>query len=160
AFAVRSQARALGAIARGRFDSEIAPVPRARETGDEPLCEDEHPRPGVTVEKLAELKPAFLPNGTVTAGNSSGINDGAAALIVASERAIAKYDLVPKARLLGCGVAGVDPRTMGMGPVPATRKLLTRLGLKIADIDTIELNEAFAAQALAVMRDLGLPDRS
>ncbi len=122
------------------------------------VSEDEHPRPGTTLEALAKLPTPFRKPGTVTAGNASGINDGAAAVIVASEAAIAKYDLTPRARILGMATAGVAPRIMGMGPVPATQKLLARLGLSVANVDWFELNEAFASQALACMRQLGLPD--
>ena len=118
---------------------------------------DEHPRP-TTLESLAGLRPAFRPGGTVTAGNSSGVNDGAAALLVASERAVTQYGLTPLARITGAATAGVPPRVMGLGPAPATRKLLDRVGLGVGDIDVVELNEAFAAQALAVLRELGLPD--
>ena len=119
---------------------------------------DEHPRPDTTVAKLADLKPITHPHGTVTAGNASGVNDGAAALILASERAVARYGLTPQARVLGMASAGVAPRVMGIGPVASTQKLLARLGLAIGDFDWIELNEAFAAQALAVVRQLGVPD--
>ena len=121
------------------------------------MSDDEHPRP-TTLETLAGLRPAFRAGGTVTAGNSSGVNDGAAALLVASESAVARYGLTPLARVTGGATAGVPPRVMGLGPVPATRKLLERAGLAVGDIDVVELNEAFAAQALAVLRDLGLPD--
>ena len=119
---------------------------------------DEHLRRGTTLETLARLKPLFEPGGTVTAGNASGINDGAAALIIASEEAVKVHGLTPRARILGMASAGVEPRVMGIGPVPATRKLMTRLELGIGDFDAIELNEAFASQALAVLRELGLPD--
>ena len=121
------------------------------------VSDDEHPRP-TTLETLAGLRPAFRAGGTVTAGNSSGVNDGAAALLVASESAVARYGLTPLARVTGGATAGVPPRVMGLGPVPATRKLLERAGLAVGDIDVVELNEAFAAQALAVLRELGLPD--
>ena len=123
----------------------------------EPVIRDEHPRPDTTPEKLAALKPLF-PDGTVTAGNASGINDGAAAMIVASEKAIARHGFQPRARILGMSTAGVAPRVMGIGPVPATRKLLERLEKKIGDFDWIQLNEAFASQSLACLRQLGLPD--
>ena len=119
---------------------------------------DEHPRPETTIEMLARLKPVVRAHGTVTAGNASGINDGAAALLVASEAAAARHGLTPRARILGYATAGVAPRIMGIGPVPASQRLMARLGLKIGDFDIIELNEAFAAQALAVLRQLGLPD--
>jgi len=121
---------------------------------------DEHPRPTTTIEQLARLKAPFRDNGTVTAGNASGVNDGSAALILASETALKTHRLRPRARVLGMATAGVPPRVMGIGPVPATQKLMARLNLKIADFDVIELNEAFAAQALAVTRSLGLPDDS
>src|SRR5690606_33906393 len=119
---------------------------------------DEHPRPGTTVEKLAALPAPFREGGTVTAGNSSGVNDGAAALIVASGAAVERHGLTPMARVLGGATAGVAPRIMGFGPAPASRRLAARLGLAISDFDIVELNEAFASQALAVLRDLGLPD--
>ena len=119
---------------------------------------DEHPRPETTLEQLAKLKPVTRPDGTVTAGNASGVNDGAAALILASEEAVKKHGLTPRAKLLGHASAGVAPRVMGMGPVPAVRKLLEKLGLKISDIDLIELNEAFASQGIAVLRQLGVQE--
>ena len=121
------------------------------------MAQDEHPRPDTTLERLAALK-AMFPGGTVTAGNASGVNDGAAAMIVASEEAAVRYGLRPRAGILGMATAGVPPRMMGIGPVPATRKLLTRLGKSIADFDWIQLNEAFASQSLACLRQLGLPD--
>ena len=121
------------------------------------MSQDEHPRPDTTLERLAALKPLF-PGGTVTAGNASGVNDGAAAMIVASDEAAVRHGLQARARILGMATAGVPPRVMGIGPVPATRKLLTRLGRKIADFDWIQLNEAFASQSLACLRQLGLPD--
>ena len=121
------------------------------------MSQDEHPRPDTTLEKLAALKPLF-PGGTVTAGNASGVNDGAAAMMVASEEAVARHGLRPRARILGMATAGVAPRVMGIGPVPATQKLLARLGKTIADFDWIQLNEAFASQSLACLRQLGLPD--
>ena len=159
AFALRSQARAAAAQQRGFFAGEIAPVAIAQR-GREALqfSQDEHPRPDTTLEALARLKPVVREDGTVTAGNSSGINDGAAALIVASEAAVKRHGLVPRARILGYAVAGVEPRLMGLGPVPAIRKLLARTGLSLGDFDLIELNEAFAAQAVAVLRLLGLAD--
>jgi len=120
--------------------------------------DDEHPRPDTTVESLARLKGVVRPEGSVTPGNSSGVNDGAAALLIASEDAAARYGLKPRARIVASAVAGVSPRIMGIGPVPATRKLLARTKLTLEDIDVVELNEAFAAQSLAVLRDLGLPD--
>ena len=158
AFAWRSQQRAGRAQASGRHAREIVPVmvKRGREMVE--VRADEHPRPDTTLEQLAKLKTPFRVGGTVTAGNASGVNDGAAALIVASEAAAKRYGLTPRARILSTAVAGVPPRIMGFGPAPATRKVLARLGLTMADIDVVELNEAFASQALAVTRDLGLPD--
>jgi acetyl-CoA acyltransferase len=159
AFAQRSQARAGAAMKSGVLAQEIVPVAVATKKGETALVEvDEHPRPDTSVAQLAKLPTPFKKGGTVTAGNASGVNDGAAALLVASENAIKAYGLTPKARVVGAGTAGVPPRIMGMGPAPATRKLLDRLGLKLANIDVIELNEAFAAQALAVLRQLGIPD--
>lgn len=158
AFAVLSQRRAAAAQANGRLAQEIVPVMIARKKADPVIVEqDEHPRE-TSLEALAKLRPIVRPDGTVTAGNASGVNDGAAAIIVASAAAIERYGLVPRARVLGCAVAGVAPRIMGIGPAPASLKLLDRLGLGIGDIDLIELNEAFAAQGLAVLRQLGLPD--
>jgi 3-oxoadipyl-CoA thiolase len=157
AFALRSQTRAAAAQANGRLGREIVAVPVA-ERGQTRLVErDEHPRP-TTMEKLAELHALFRKDGTVTAGNASGINDGAAALLIASERAIEKHGLKPMARITGMATAGVPPRIMGIGPVPAVRKLLGRASLGIGDFDVVELNEAFAAQALACLRQIGLPD--
>jgi 3-oxoadipyl-CoA thiolase len=158
AFALRSQERSAKAMASGRLAEDIAPVSVPARRGDPTVVEqDEHPR-STSLEALAGLKPAFRAGGSVTAGNSAGINDGAAAVLVASEAAVERYGLVPLARVTGSATAGVPPRVMGLGPVPATRKLLDRAGLTVADIDVLELNEAFAAQALAVLRDLGLPD--
>jgi acetyl-CoA acetyltransferase family protein len=158
AFALRSQLRALAAQRNGRLAAEIVPVPVPQRRGDPVAVErDEHPRE-TSLEALAKLGTPFRAGGSVTAGNASGVNDGAAALIVASEAAARRHGLTPRARVLGAASAGVAPRIMGIGPVPATRRLLARLGLKIADLDVIELNEAFAAQALAVLRQLGLPD--
>ena len=157
AFALRSQERAARAIADGSMAREIAPVTIRTRKGETVVTTDEHPR-ATTIEALSALKPIVHPGGTVTAGNASGVNDGAAALLVASEAAVKRFGLTPRARILGAATAGVPPRVMGIGPVPATRKLLERLGRTIADIDLIELNEAFAAQALAVLRELGLPD--
>jgi acetyl-CoA acyltransferase len=154
AFALRSQQRAAAATAAGRLAAEIIPVATA--TGV--VKTDEHPRPGTTIEALAGLRPAFREGGSVTAGNSSGINDGAAAMLLASSRAIEQHDLTPLARVGASAVAGVPPRIMGIGPIPATRKLLARTGLTIADFDVVELNEAFASQSLACLRELGLPD--
>ncbi|NQV21907.1 MAG: 3-oxoadipyl-CoA thiolase [Rhodospirillales bacterium] len=159
AFAARSQARAVAAQESGRLDREIVSVTIPQRKGDPTVVDtDEHPRKGTTVEKLATLPAPFRKGGTVTAGNASGVNDGAAALIVASERAVAAHGLTPLARIVTTAVAGVPPRIMGMGPAPASRKALTRAGLKIGDMEVIELNEAFAAQGLGVMRDLGLSD--
>jgi 3-oxoadipyl-CoA thiolase len=158
AFALRSQQRAIAAIAAGRLGPEIVPVPVPQKKGDAVVVDrDEHPRP-TTLEALAKLKPIVRPDGTITAGNASGVNDGACALIVASEAAARRHGLTPRARVLGMATAGVAPRIMGIGPAPATQKLLARLGMTIAQFDVIELNEAFAAQALAVLRLLGLPD--
>jgi acetyl-CoA acyltransferase len=158
AFAFRSQSRAAKAIALGRFEREIARIEIPQRKDDLIVFDkDEHPR-ATTLEKLASLGTPFRNGGSVTAGNASGVNDGAAALIIASAAAVKKYNLNPLARITGTAVAGVSPRIMGIGPAPATRKLLKRLGLTIEDIDHIELNEAFAAQGLAVMRELDLPD--
>ena len=158
AFALRSQERAAAAIAAGRLDEEIVPVTVPVKKG-EPVVfkEDEHPR-ATTRDSLAKLKGVVKPDGTVTAGNASGVNDGACAVLLASESAAAKYGLRRRARVVASAVAGVPPRIMGFGPAPATRKLLAKTGLNIGDMNVIELNEAFAAQALAVTRDLGLPD--
>ena len=157
-FAAESQCRAAAAQANGRLAAEIVPVTIPQRKGDPIIVDrDEHPRE-TSVEALSRLKPIVREDGSVTAGNASGVNDGAAALIVASKAAVAKYGLTPRARVLGGAVAGVPPRIMGIGPAPATEKLLDRLSLQIADLDVIELNEAFAAQGLAVMRQLGLPD--
>ena len=158
AFAWRSQMRAKAAQERGYFAEEIVPVEIAERKSAAIVERDEHPRGDTTLEGLAKLKTPFRDPGTVTAGNASGVNDGAAALILATEKAAAANGLVPRARVLGMTTAGVPPRIMGIGPVPATEKLLARLGLRIADIDAIELNEAFASQALACLRRLGLPD--
>jgi 3-oxoadipyl-CoA thiolase len=159
AFALRSQARCAAAQAAGRLAEEIAPVRVPRRKGDPLVVDtDEHPRPDSTAEGLARLKGVVRPDGTVTAGNASGVNDGAAALLVASEAAAARYGLTPRARVVAMATAGVPPRIMGIGPAPATRKVLARAGLTLADMDVIELNEAFASQALAVLRELGLPD--
>jgi len=159
AFALRSQRRAGKGIASGYFAEEIVPVEApGGKSGPIVVDKDEHPRPETTLEGLAKLKTPFRSPGTVTAGNASGVNDGAAAMIVASEAAVKRHGLTPRARVLGAASAGVPPRIMGIGPVPATRKLMDRLKLKIGDFDVIELNEAFAAQSLAVLRQLGLPD--
>ena len=158
AFAVRSQARAAAAQASGRLGREIVPVTIPMKKGDPVIVEaDEHPRE-TSIEALARLKGVVKGDGTVTPGNASGINDGACALIVASEAAARRYGLTPMARVAGVATAGCAPRIMGIGPVPATEKLLGRLGIKIESMDVIELNEAFAAQALAVTRLLGIPD--
>ena len=158
AFAWRSQQRAGAALASGRFDREIVAVsvPHGRETVD--FAVDEHPRPETTLERLAKLPAPFRAGGSVTAGNASGVNDGACAVILATEEAAKRNGLTPRARIVSTAVAGVPPRIMGIGPAPATKKLLARVGLSLGQIDVIELNEAFAAQALAVTRELGLPD--
>jgi 3-oxoadipyl-CoA thiolase len=159
AFAERSQKRAGAAIHAGVFAAEIVPVPVPQAKGPpKPVERDEHPRPDTTLEALARLPTPFRDGGTVTAGNASGVNDGAAALVIASEAAAAAQGLTPRARILAAASAGVPPRIMGIGPVPAVRKVLASAGLKLSQMDTIELNEAFAAQALAVTRQLGLPD--
>jgi len=158
AFALRSQQRALSGQASGALAEEIVPVTLPAKKGDPAvIAKDEHPRE-TSMEALAKLKPIVRDDGTVTAGNASGVNDGSCALIVASEEAAKKNGLTPRARILGMASAGVAPRIMGMGPAPASKKLLARLGLPIAKMDVIELNEAFASQALAVLRDLGVPD--
>ncbi len=159
AFALRSQSRYAAAAARGFYAQEIVPVTVPGRKGDTVVAADEHPR-ATTLEALGRLKGVVRPDGTVTAGNASGVNDGAVALIVASEGAAARYGLTPMARVAGMAVAGVPPRIMGIGPAPATRKLLARHGLTIGQVDAIELNEAFGAQALAVTRQLGLPDEA
>jgi acetyl-CoA acetyltransferase family protein len=152
AFALRSQQRWAVASEAGRFDDELVPV------GE--VVRDEHPRPDTTAGRLAQLKPAFREGGTVTAGNASGINDGAAALVVASEEKALELGVEPLGAFVGSAVAGVDPRVMGVGPVPAVRKLLGRAGVEAGDVDLVELNEAFASQSLAVIRELGLdPER-
>jgi 3-oxoadipyl-CoA thiolase len=158
AFALRSQAKASAAQKSGRFDREIVPVTIPAKKGDPVVVDrDEHPRE-TSVEALAKLKPIVKPDGTVTAGNASGVNDGACALILASEAAAKRHGLVPLARVVGVQTAGCAPRVMGIGPVPATQKLLARLGLRVDQLDVVELNEAFAAQGLAVLRDLGIAD--
>jgi acetyl-CoA acyltransferase len=159
AFALRSQQRAGAAQASGRLAREIVPVVIPRRKGEPVVVEvDEHPRPDTTLERLAKLPTPFRQNGSITAGNASGVNDGAAALLVASEAACARFGLEPLARIVGGAAAGVPPRIMGIGPAPATKKLCARLGWRIHDIDVIELNEAFASQALATLRQLGLAD--
>ncbi|MBC5810760.1 MAG: 3-oxoadipyl-CoA thiolase [Candidatus Eremiobacteraeota bacterium] len=159
AFALRSQQRAAAAQTSGRFAGEIVSVAIPQKRG-EPLVvdRDEHVRGDTTLQSLAKLPTPFRKNGTVTAGNASGVNDGSCALVIASEAAAKKYGLQPKARILGAAAAGVPPRIMGIGPAPATKKLLERLHLSVGDLDVIELNEAFASQSLAVLRMLGLPD--
>jgi len=158
-FALRSQQRADAAIRACRMQQEIVPVPIPQKKGDPLLFSvDEHPRPDTTLEGLSKLKPILKPDGTITAGNASGVNDGACALLLASEAAAKRHRLTPKARVVAAAAAGVAPRIMGMGPAPATRKVLAKSGLSLAQMDTIELNEAFASQALAVLRDLGIPD--
>jgi len=152
AFALASQRRWAAAADAGRFDDELVPV------GD--VERDEHPRPETTLEKLAALEPAFRENGTVTAGNSSGINDGAAALVIASEEKAQELGVEPLGAFVGSAVAGVDPRVMGIGPIPAVRKLLARTGVDVSQLDLVELNEAFASQSLVVVRELGFdPER-
>jgi 3-oxoadipyl-CoA thiolase len=159
AFAIRSQERAGKAIASGYFAEEIIPITiPGGKAGPTVVDKDEHPRPDTTLEGLAKLKPIVRDPGTVTAGNASGVNDGAAAMILASEAAVKKHGLTPRARILGLASAGVPPRIMGIGPVPATRRLMERLGLKISDFDLIELNEAFASQGIACLRQLGVKD--
>ncbi|WP_170595819.1 3-oxoadipyl-CoA thiolase [Ruegeria arenilitoris] len=159
AFAARSQARWAAAHQAGVFAEEITPVTIPQRKGDPLVVDtDEHPRPGTTAEKLAGLKGVNGPDKTVTAGNASGVNDGAAAILLANEAAAQKNGLTPMARVVGMAVAGVEPRVMGIGPVPATRKVLTRTGLSIEQMDVIELNEAFAAQGLATLRELGVAD--
>jgi 3-oxoadipyl-CoA thiolase len=159
AFAWRSQQRTGRAQAAGFFVAEIAPVEvPGGKAGPVVVDKDEHPRPETTLEGLGKLKPFVRNPGTITAGNASGVNDGAAAMIIASEKAAKEHGLTPYARILGMAAAGVPPRVMGIGPVPSTKKLMERLGLKIGDFDWIELNEAFASQALACLRQLGLPD--
>jgi acetyl-CoA C-acetyltransferase len=150
AFSLRSQERWMAAVEAGRFDDELVPV------GD--LARDEHPRPDTSAEKLAALEPAFRAGGSVTAGNSSGLNDGAAALVIASEEKARELGIPPLGTFAGSAVAGVDLRVMGIGPVPAVRKLLERTGVAVGDLDLLELNEAFASQSLAVIRELGIDE--
>ena len=158
-FALRSQQRAAEAIRSGKLKQEIVPVLIPQKKGDPLLfSEDEHPRPDTTLEALSKLKPVVKPSGTITAGNASGVNDGACALLLASEGAVKRHALTPRARIVAAAAAGVAPRVMGMGPSPATRKVLAKSGLSLAQMDVIELNEAFASQALAVLRELGIPD--
>jgi 3-oxoadipyl-CoA thiolase len=158
-FALRSQQRAADAMRSCRMKQEIVPVPIPQKKGEPVLfCEDEHPRPDTILEALAKLKPIVKPNGTITAGNASGVNDGSCALLLASESGVKRHGLTPRARVVAAAAAGVAPRVMGMGPAPATRKALAKAGLSLAQMEVIELNEAFASQALAVLRDLGIPD--
>jgi len=159
AFALRSQQRYAAAHAAGFFNSELVPVSIAQKKGDPKMVTtDEHPRADTTIETLSRLKGVVRPDGSVTAGNASGVNDGACAMIIASEAAARQHGLRPRGRILGMATAGLAPRIMGFGPAPASKKVLAMLGLKIGQMDVIELNEAFAAQGLAVTRDLGLPD--
>jgi acetyl-CoA acyltransferase len=159
AFALRSQRKAAAAQANGRLSREIVPVTIPKRKGDPVVIDkDEHPRGDTTLEQLAKLPTPFRKEGTVTAGNASGVNDGSAALIVASGDAVRKYGLEPIARIVGGATAGVPPRIMGIGPAPSTKKLCARLGLKPTDFDVVELNEAFASQGIAVLRELGIPE--
>jgi acetyl-CoA acyltransferase len=159
AFALRSQKKAAAAQENGRLAKEIVPVTIPRRKGDSIIVDkDEHPRGDTTIEGLAKLSTPFRKDGTVTAGNASGVNDGAAALIIASEEAVKKYGFEPIARVVGGAAAGVPPRIMGIGPAPSTKKLCARLGLKPTDFDVVELNEAFASQGIAVLRQLGIPE--
>jgi acetyl-CoA acyltransferase len=159
AFALRSQQRAADAMRACRMGEEIVAVPVAGKKGEPTsFSVDEHPRPDTTLEALAKLKPIVKPNGTITAGNASGVNDGACALLLASESAVRRHGLTPKARVVAAAAAGVAPRVMGIGPVPATRKVLAKVSLTVDQMSVIELNEAFASQALAVLRELGIPD--
>jgi 3-oxoadipyl-CoA thiolase len=159
AFALRSQQRAGRAAAAGYFAEEIVPVEApGGKAGPLVVDKDEHPRPDTTIENLRKLKPIVRDPGTITAGNASGINDGAAAIILASEQVAKDHSLTPRARVLGMASAAVPPRIMGIGPVPSTRKLMDRLGLKISDFDLIELNEAFASQGIAVLRQFGIAE--
>jgi len=158
-FALRSQQRTGAAYARGFFDSQLVAVEiPQRKAKPLVVARDEHPRPETTLEQLAKLPTPFRANGTVTAGNASGVNDGACALLIASETAAQRFGLTPRARIVAAATAGVEPRIMGIGPVPATRKVLAIAGLSLDRMDTIELNEAFASQALAVLRELGVAD--
>jgi acetyl-CoA acetyltransferase family protein len=158
AFALRSHERAVDAIKNGRFQAEIVPVPIKDRGGESSFTVDEGPRAGTSIDALAALRPVNGPNGVVTAGNSSSLNDGAAAVLVASDRFIEQHDLQPRARLVAAANAGVDPSIMGIGPVPATRKVLERAGWDAGDLEAIELNEAFASQAIACIRDIGLDE--
>jgi acetyl-CoA acetyltransferase family protein len=158
-FALRSQQRAAEASRNGRLKQEIVPVPIPQKKG-EPLLfsEDEQPRPVTTLETLSKLKPVVKPDGTITAGNASGLNDGACALLLASEAALKRHGLTPKARVVTAAAAGLAPRIMGLGPTAATHKVLAKAGLALGQMDVVELNEAFASQALAVLRELGISD--
>jgi 3-oxoadipyl-CoA thiolase len=160
AFALRSQLRAVASQESGYFDDEIVPVrvPAKKRGEFVDVAVDEHPRGNTTLEKLAKLKPLFGPDGTVTAGNASGLNDGAAAMLIATRAAAERNGLTPRARILGMASAGIEPRVMGLGPIPAISKLLVRLGMPVSAFDAIELNEAFASQAIAVLRGIGLED--
>ncbi len=158
AFAFRSQTRAAAAVSSGRLAEELVPVAIPQKKGTTAVRADEHPRADTTLEALGKLKPIVRPDGTVTAGNASGVNDGACALLLASAEAVRAYGLTPRARYVASAVAGVAPRVMGIGPVPATQKVLAKTGLRIRQMDVIEVNEAFAAQVLAVLRQLGVPD--
>ncbi len=161
AFALQSQQRTATAKAAGYFDEEIVEVLIPQRRGEaQRIVEDEHPRPQTTLEDLSRLPAPFREGGTVTAGNASGVNDGAAAIVIASDDAVSRHGLLPRARVVASATAGVDPRIMGFGPAPAARKVLAKAKLSLADMDVIELNEAFASQALAVMRDLGLSDNA
>jgi len=158
-FALRSQQRAAEAIRSGRMKQEIMAVSIPQKKGDPLLfSEDEHPRPDTTLEALSKLKPIVKSNGTITAGNASGVNDGACALLLASEAALKQHGLTPRARVVAAAAAGVAPRVMGMGPTPAMRKVLAKAGLSLGQMDVVEVNEAFASQVLAVLRELGIPD--
>jgi acetyl-CoA acyltransferase len=158
-FALRSQQRAAEALRNGRLQQEIVAIPIPQKKGAPLLFSaDEHPRPDTTLEALSKLKPVVKPGGTITAGNASGVNDGACALLLASEAALKRHGLTPRARIAAAAAAGVAPRIMGMGPIPATRKVLAKAGLSLSQMDVVELNEAFASQALAVLRELGIPD--
>ena len=159
AFALRSQQRAAEAMRNGRLAEEIVGVPIAGKKGEAAMvCVDEHPRPDTTLEALSRLKPIVKPGGTITAGNASGVNDGACALLMASDSAVRRHGLTPKARIVAAAAVGVAPRVMGIGPVPATRKVLAKAKLTLEQMDVIELNEAFASQTLAVLRELGIAD--
>ena len=159
AFAYRSQQRTAAAVRNGNLAEEIIPVTiTVGKESSTVVDKDEHPRPDTTLEGLAALKPIVKPNGTITAGNASGVNDGACALLLASKEALQRFGLTPKARVVASAAAGVAPRIMGIGPVPATRKVLALAKLSLSDMDVIELNEAFASQSLAVLRELGIPD--